>query len=856
MFEDAAPELFGDRLRARALGWLFVAGGTVGAITLLFPHSEAVRDAPLYGLAALVVAIGAVLVVRGEGLREPVLHVAVAAGTLIIAASNYFVGPTALYAVLFSWTALYAFTCFGRREALLHWSLIAASYIVVLVVQGPPSPVTRWLLAMGTPLVTGLLASALLERLRTETRTAVGRAEVLAESEARTRSIVDAAPDAFITVAEDGRLLSWNCAAERIFGVPASEAIGRPAADLLYETDSERGQSDDRRRQLLSELGEGAHVRYEVEMVNATGARFPAEVSVSSVRAAGRPLLAAFVRDLRAREQQRAEREQLFHEQSARVEAEQMAGMVHGLQTLLDATYAHRDMKSLLAALLPRVCEVLSAQAATIALMGEDGALRVEASTAPAEDGDPLRIELGEGVAGLAAQRREPLLIQDPDPQLPKDPALKGMGSIVSVPLMARGEVHGVIQAGVPAPRRFTEDDLLLLGLAADRVAIAIDHVRVYEREHRIAETLQRTLMPDRLPLLPGLEVAARYLPAAAEAEVGGDWYDVIPMGSGRVGLVIGDVAGKGLAAASMVGRLRSAMKAYALEGHDPPTAIERLNQLIWTEPDDAPMATMAYVVVDAAEGTLRWVNAGHLPPLLVAPGGARLLEGARSVPLGVVPHATYEQDSAELPPGATVLLYTDGLVERPREILDEGLARLAAAAAGAEVGAEGLCDRVLATLVPGGAASDDVALLALHSPPVHARLDLALPSDPTALASMRLDLRRWLGRAEATEDDVAEILAATGEAASNAIEHGAGPAGSTFEVVGEREEDVVEITVRDRGTWREAGPSANGGRGLALMRALMDSVEVTPGPGGTVVRMRRGVGEARAPVEHGSDGA
>ena len=105
-------------------------------------------------------------------------------------------------------------------------------------------------------------------------------------------------------------------------------------------------------------------------------------------------------------------------------------------------------------------------------------------------------------------------------------------------------------------------------------MALAIDHARVFEREHRIAETLQRSLLPDRLPALPGLEVAARYLPAASEAEVGGDWYDVIPIGAGRVGLVMGDVAGKGLAAASMVGRLRSALRAYALEGHDPPTVV------------------------------------------------------------------------------------------------------------------------------------------------------------------------------------------------------------------------------------------------------------------------------------------
>ena len=172
------------------------------------------------------------------------------------------------------------------------------------------------------------------------------------------------------------------------------------------------------------------------------------------------------------------------------------------------------------------------------------------------------------------------------------------------------------------APRRFTAEDIGLLRLAADRVALGIDRARVYEREHRIAETLQRSLLPDRLPTLPGLTVAARYLPAASEAEVGGDWYDVIPIPGGRVGMVMGDVAGKGLAAASMVGRLRSALRAYALEGHEPATALEQLNRLLWTEAGDSQMATLLYAIVDPGEDVISWVNAGHMPPLLVAADG------------------------------------------------------------------------------------------------------------------------------------------------------------------------------------------------------------------------------------------
>ncbi len=569
---------------ARTLGYLFIAGGVIAGLTLLLPHGNMVDELAIVVLAVFTAAVGGGVLAGADSMSERALHAAVVFGTAILGVANYLVGTTASYPFLYSWLALYAFAFFALRPALLHMALIAGSYLVVLAIQAPTSPVTRWLLAMGTPLVTGVVVSQLIRRLREGAEVAEERARVAGESEARTRAIVQATPDAFVTVDEKGIVVLWNREAERLFGVSYAEAVGMPVTELMFQTPEEGRESDARRARLLAELDEGAYSRYEVEMSRADGSRFPAEMSVSRVRAGETDLLAAFIRDVSQREQQRLEREQLFREQAARQEAEQMAGMVHGLQVLLDAALVHRDLDTMLGALLPRICEVLNAEAGTIALSDPDGALIVHSSTAPRVGEEPTRIELGEPVAGLVAESGEPLLLQDPEPDLPKDPALKGMGSILSVPLKAGGVVTGVIQVGVPAPRHFTEDDLLLLGLAADRVAIAIDHAKVFEREHRIAETLQSSLMPDRLPQLPGLAAAARYLPAANEAEVGGDWYDVIPMPAGRVGLVMGDVAGKGLAAASLVGRLRSAMRAYALDGHDPPAAVCRLNQHLWAE--------------------------------------------------------------------------------------------------------------------------------------------------------------------------------------------------------------------------------------------------------------------------------
>jgi anti-sigma regulatory factor (Ser/Thr protein kinase) len=339
---------------------------------------------------------------------------------------------------------------------------------------------------------------------------------------------------------------------------------------------------------------------------------------------------------------------------------------------------------------------------------------------------------------------------------------------------------------------------------------------------------------------MPGLEVAARYRAAAAEAEVGGDWYDVIPTPSGGVGLVMGDVAGKGLAAASMVGRLRSALRAYALEGHDPARVVEQLNRLVWTEAPDSQMATLIYVVVDPGENRIDWVNAGHLAPLLVNGAEApQFLQGSGSVPLGVLPFPSYEKVSGTMEPGSSLVLYTDGLVERPGEHIDDGMAELAARVHEAPDDPEQLCDHLLATLVPPRGAPDDVAILTLRNLPIADRFSFKFRPEPQSLSQMRAMLRRWLGHAGAADRQIAEIMTACGEAATNAIEHGGAVGDLPFEVAGHAGGGLVEITISDQGAWRQPR-EGDQGRGLSLMRALMDTVEVTPSPAGTTVRLRR----------------
>ena len=232
--------------------------------------------------------------------------------------------------------------------------------------------------------------------------------------------------------------------------------------------------------------------------------------------------------------------------------------------------------------------------------------------------------------------------------------------------------------------------------------------------ERRVVETLQRSLLPGRLPDLPGVQAAARYLPAGPHVQVGGDWYDLFALPDRRVGLVIGDVAGRGVPAASVMSQTRAALRAYAVEGADPGAVVRRLDALV-CHLELADLTTLVYAVLDPASRRVAYANAGHLPPLVVAPGLApALLVGGRGAPLGAGSGAG-SQAIAELPPRGTLLLYTDGLIEEPGASLEVGIERLAAIA-GAWDGSDlsVLCDAVMADATGERERPDDVALLAV----------------------------------------------------------------------------------------------------------------------------------------------
>jgi serine phosphatase RsbU (regulator of sigma subunit)/anti-sigma regulatory factor (Ser/Thr protein kinase) len=359
------------------------------------------------------------------------------------------------------------------------------------------------------------------------------------------------------------------------------------------------------------------------------------------------------------------------------------------------------------------------------------------------------------------------------------------------------------------------------------------------EREHAIAETLQRSLLPEMLPEIPGIRLAARYVPASAEAEVGGDWYDVILLPDGHVGIAIGDVAGHGLRAAATMGQLRMALRAYAVEEDSPARVVTRLQELVRTVMP-TEMATVLYLVHDLDQGTVTFCSAGHPPPLVVPDAGeGEFVTEGLFPPLGApwFPQALIDA-VRPLSPRDLLVLFTDGLVERRGDSLAAGMARLKDEATSAHGDPDQACDHLVRTML-GPDVADDVAVLAMRPVALAGRtVTLRLPAEPRSLAPLRHTIRRWLREAGATEEEAFEILVACGEACSNAIQHPHGARGADLEVEIALRDGEVRFDVRDSGTWRTA--PTGGGLGVPLMNRLMDRVEVDRRGDGTTVRLRR----------------
>jgi anti-sigma regulatory factor (Ser/Thr protein kinase) len=387
--------------------------------------------------------------------------------------------------------------------------------------------------------------------------------------------------------------------------------------------------------------------------------------------------------------------------------------------------------------------------------------------------------------------------------------------------------------------------DTALLVPVGQQAGLALDRALLHEQSAGVAHELQHALLAVDAPVDTRFEVATTYRAGMEMLEVGGDWYDVFLADEGVLSVVVGDVVGRGLGAASAMGQLRSALRAVSEPGRSPAAVLQQLDRFVEHVPA-AASATVVHAQLDLATGLTHLACAGHPPPVLIPRSGPpRLLWGGRSTPLGAFVTTVARTDTTvQLTPGDRLLLYTDGLVERRDAGIDERLdvlERASADLAGAPLD-EGLALLVTKLLADEQHRDDVCVLLMEWVGPVFER---RLPADLRTLAEVRHDLRRWLadrGLDHRTTDDV---VLATSETLANAAEHGSGSRASErvllrvrLEQDGERGQEVV-VRVTDRGRWRPATSSSERGRGLLIARALVDDVVVETGDG-TSVQLRR----------------
>ncbi|MFF7361503.1 SpoIIE family protein phosphatase [Streptomyces sp. NPDC008125] len=431
----------------------------------------------------------------------------------------------------------------------------------------------------------------------------------------------------------------------------------------------------------------------------------------------------------------------------------------------------------------------------------------------------------------LPAERRQILSGLREHPTLS---AVPGQGEATVVLEHPEGVL--VLWVDLGEQRPFTGEDQLLLSLLAGHIAQSLVRAHQIDQQRETAIALQRAILgPARLP--DGF--AVRYEPATRPLEVGGDWYDTIALPDGRIGIVVGDCVGRGLEAASVMGQLRSACRALLLQDVGPAQTLMALDQFAAGVPG-AVCTTVFCGVLDTETGQLIYSSAGHPPGILVQPNGSiQLLEGGRSLPLAVRPGNPRPEGSCTISARSTLLLYTDGLVERRRRPLSAGIDQAGKALqAGRDTAIDDLATDVMSRLAPAGGYDDDVALLLYRHP---APLEMSFPAESGQLAPVRRALRGWLDQCDLPSGTVQNILVAAGEACANAIEHGHRDApGDTVYIRAEASVGNLRLTIADTGQWKVPQPERNAhrGRGMGLMRALMQQVTVTQSPTGTTVDM------------------
>lgn len=529
-------------------------------------------------------------------------------------------------------------------------------------------------------------------------------------------------------VDEQGLIVAVNTRGEQLLARPAAELVGRDAHDLLHR--GSRGEPVPRARCRMWEsvLGERTQQGEDEWLERGDGTLLPVGWLATSCGTGVRPSATLVLFHPAGRPARRPPA-------GGRLSELERLALLAETTTLLTSTLdIHEALRRLISLVVPRIADWV-----VIDLIGERDEVQ-RFAVAHAEGGTVMFREdlqgpvppvpqespmpLSRALRGVASSFAGPETYQGPpDSGIAVEQRrlfeATGMHSAVMVPLRGPHDVMGALTLGrADQPDRFTVTDTALLEDIARRASLALENARLYQRQRQVAETMQRHLLP-KLPRSPGRSMTARYLPAPDASHVGGDWYDAFTLADGATALAVGDVVGHDLEAAAGMAQLRSMLRAYAVSQQRPPSKIVEWLDQATRGVVEVSMATLVFARMSENAGgrcELSWTNAGHPPPLLVTREGvARYLTGGHGILLGVTPEQARPDATAELPPGATLLLYTDGLIESPGHSLDEGLERLRRHAGTlAQRPLESFTDELLARARPPD-NDDDVALLAVR---------------------------------------------------------------------------------------------------------------------------------------------
>jgi anti-sigma regulatory factor (Ser/Thr protein kinase) len=411
--------------------------------------------------------------------------------------------------------------------------------------------------------------------------------------------------------------------------------------------------------------------------------------------------------------------------------------------------------------------------------------------------------------------------------------------SVTTFPMVARDRNVGALciaNAGDAGP--IDDFHRELFEELAVRIAVAVDSAQIYAREHHVADTLQRALLPERLPETESVHFDAAYIPATEEAIVGGDWYDAFTLPDGRIALSIGDVAGHGLRAAIVMGEVRQAFRAAALNPTSPSVVLERANTIVNMRQNPI-MVTAIFGIINPATATITYASAGHPAPILALPClmVERLPSGG--IPLGIADEIQATDWSFTIPPGAYLAFYTDGLIEHSHDVV-AGEEQLVEAIRAEIVHRSGTPALSLMRRVFGASKNSDdaAALFVATSDAPRSEFLFEFSAIPQAVPIVRRTLHRYAKRLGLDEDRTYSLITAVGEATANAVEHAYTEQPGIVRLRVANVKGTLHATIEDDGRWKQAQKREERGRGLPLMRALMDGVEIRTNQSHTTISL------------------